>query len=269
LENNEFERKAQEAADVAETMKKQADLKSANAEATVDAQTGRGQAEQLRALREKLKIAKEYQKQIKNDPLRTDAEKIGAEAKVNDLKKTIADQTEAREKSLREAKEETAELDAQLHHHAGIAEQLRIIHDFEEKILQARKDGDTALAAQLEKQKEIALAIRQKKAARSLADESKLTLGEAAGKYGHGSTRSRAHAAELLEERAKHATGRGDLDRGAWLHSRAEQMKQSIAGLKSSETQSFKDIQAATITVANFNLAETNGGGHKATSGGK
>lgn len=234
----------------------------------IDATTGRGQAEELRARQAKLAEAKRAQDQLvsSTQPNAAKDEKIEAQKNVNELTKAIDEQKDARAKTLREAEAETKEIDAQLHHHQALADALRTEAEFAEKIKQAQKDGHPEDVANLQRQLQLTQQLRQQKAEIALADESKLTLGEAAGKYGHGLTGSRARRAQRLEEQSKTSAGKGNLDRAADLHTRAEQLKQSIGGLKSTETQPFKDALDACQVLRDI---KTNTGKPIVNGGGK
>ncbi len=151
----------------------------------IDATTGRGAAEQIEAVRRKLELAESKQGDIAMRPdEHTDEERAAAAAAVNGLRNQYNDLTESRDKLNHEAEVGTQIAQAELDKNHDVAEVLRIKLDYEERIAQAKKDGNEKLATELQNQRQIALNQRdqdQAKLARDAASETAMMDAQSAG----------------------------------------------------------------------------------------
>lgn len=208
-------------------------------DAAISSATGRGAAQQQLALYRRIALERgrlQYlQAGPQGDGTGTDPKAIAEQsAKLTGMVHQYQDIADARAKGLRAADDENAVLQAHLDHHDAIAEALRTQASFAEKIRDAEKDGDTALAAKLQKQAQLTAQEQAEEIARKGRDRNQATLAELA-KNAHNQTGAAARRALRLEKRADHERVRGHVERSAELRSQADAIKNHIAPLKDSE----------------------------------
>jgi hypothetical protein len=114
----------------------------------------------------------------------------------------------------------------ELQGHKDVADYLRIELDYEQKILQAKRDGNTQLAAELTTQKN--LTLEKQRAAKVSA--AKFTLSELVaekGKVGRD-----ARKAKKLDNEAEEEAKQGHLQKAANIEDKANKIKEGIPSLK-------------------------------------
>lgn len=204
--------------------------------AGIDAGTGLGQAEAQRALREKLIVEQSRLGFQQASGLFSDSDLESQRAKIAGMVRQQQDIAEAVEKTNRDSKATTAIMEQELEKHHSIAEELRTQLDYAERIRQAKKDGNTELAAELAKQQQLTLAVRARKLAEQKHDTVALGLQDIA-EHGHGADRAAARKAIKLEEQSRKAALRNDLEKAKALHDEAEAIKRGIGSLRESDKE--------------------------------
>lgn len=209
-----------------------------------EAGTGRGEAEQLRAMREKLDRGKKALEQDKKNPEMDPEALAAARAQLVALEHTYLDISEARDRGVQHAKDDAQIMQLELAHNPIMAQALRTQLDFREKIRQANKDGNTELAAQLQKQMQLTLAAQAQALAMKREGQAHYTIGELASE-GRGGTRSKARRAER-EARLGRMRGMAGDEKGALRHyDRSNKIKQGINALNFADRQSAKEMTGA------------------------
>lgn len=229
------------------------------ADTLIDAIVGTGQEQQASGLAMKLANAVQYQSKIANNPEVSDKEKADAAAKVNQLQNQQEELARSRAKAVRDAQSEVDVLSEQLAKHAEVASFLQQQHEYEEKIAEARYNGNTALEQQLRMQQQLSAQLQLQHLQSQVGDTHKATLGELASHAMNESGR-RAREAQRLEKRYNDARMRGHGEEPYWLgiKKKADGLRQSIAPLKDSEKKGgieeqqlevLKKIEAKVNTV--------------------
>lgn len=194
----------------------------------IGASQGVGQREAMRVARERLQVERSRLTFFQNSP------EAGVEAvekqreKVNGMARSYADAAYALARGHRTAKAQTEEMAMQLAHQDTLAAAVATQLDYAENIRDAQRDGNTELAAQLGKQKELAAqtAVRNQREAQQ--EERGYTLGELAAHRG-GSASTRARRIQRLEERGHRLRASGRIAESDALYNRAAGMRRSLA----------------------------------------
>ncbi|MES2569596.1 MAG: hypothetical protein V4710_06025 [Verrucomicrobiota bacterium] len=213
-------------------------------DSSIDEQTGRGEAEQILALQRKVRVGLARVKEDENNPA-LDPEQVAAQrVKVHSDSKEELNLTEAKERGLTVTRAETQILSLQGQHQRVLAEALRIQLDYAQRIAQARRDGNTELVAELQKQKEVALANQQKELALRRQDQTKFSLAELA-EEGRGGVGSKARRIARQEELGRKRALAGD-EVGALKHfDKANKLKAGFKPLARAEQMTAKELTGA------------------------
>lgn len=208
-------------------------------DADITSMSGLGEAEQIRLKQALLATARKYFEMLKATGTLDATQQAEAQAQLHGQKIEIDEIVRKRGESVAEARMETRIMEAELAGLTTLSKTLETKLSYEQKILQARRDGNKELERELTKRQQIAMGQQAQGLARERRDHVQLTLGELAAD-GTGSTGARARRAVREEERAKTRAKAGDL-KGAQRHqNRADAIKRQLGTLKDSE----KDLQA-------------------------
>lgn len=192
----------------------------------IDAGQGVGQAESMRAAREKLALERSRLTHLQNSPEAGPGAIAEQQAKVAAMARSYADAAFALARSNREAKGQTAEMALQLQHQDSLASAVREQLAYEEQIRQAKRDGNAELAEQLEKQKQLALQTAVRNAGEAKQQRAGLTLGQLSTMG--GSAGAQARRINRLEERGVRLRAAGRIRESDVLNQRANSMRNRL-----------------------------------------
>lgn len=207
----------------------------------IDAGQGVGQAEAMRAAREKLALERARLTHLQNSPEAGPGDIAAQQAKVADMARSYADAAFNLALGNREAKGQTVEMALQLQHQDSLGAAVREQLDYAERIRQAQRDGNTELAAQLETQKQLARQVAARNAAEAEQERNGLTLGQLAGMG--GSAGSTARRVQRLESRATRLRGAGRIEEADKLMKQANDLRLDLTkGRPVKEQKSWEEI---------------------------
>jgi hypothetical protein len=202
----------------------------------IDGMPGEGAMAHAQRTQAHLANARAEQTAINADPSSSRQDKAGAAKKVKDLSQEMKDYYRTTQETNDAAAEGTAELQQQLAHHEQIAEAMKTQFEYQTRIVDAERNGNSEQANQLRTQQGLALGGQVQKLSRQVGDKSKATIAELAA-HAFNADGQDARKAQRLEKRANTERMRGHSDTADDLQDQADQIKKSIPGLKDSDKQ--------------------------------